>query len=68
MKKGLFAFTALAFTVVLSYGAERYKDRMFDVKVENGTLKVTQEERKNWFADFNFFSFKVCIKEIPMSF
>ena len=32
--------------------------RRFDVKVENGTLKVTQEERKNWFADFNFFSFK----------
>ncbi|MBR7078004.1 MAG: DUF4097 family beta strand repeat protein [Clostridia bacterium] len=32
--------------------------RRFDVKVENGTLKVTQEKRKNWFADFNFFSFK----------
>ncbi|MBO7398262.1 MAG: DUF4097 family beta strand repeat protein [Clostridia bacterium] len=34
------------------------ENRKFDVKVENGTLKVTQEERKNWFADFNFFSFK----------
>lgn len=41
MKKGLFAFTALAFTVVLSYGAERYKDRMFDVKVENDVVYAT---------------------------
>ena len=33
------------------------EQRKFEVKVENGTLKVRQEERKNWFADFTFFSF-----------
>ncbi len=34
------------------------EQRKFEVKVENGTLKVRQEESKNWFANFTFFSFK----------
>ena len=41
MKKGLIAFMALVSAVAFSYGAERYKDRMFDVKVESDVVYAT---------------------------
>lgn len=39
--KVLSAILALGFAVSTSYGAERYKDRMFDVEVENDVVYAT---------------------------
>lgn len=39
--KGLSAILALGLAVSASYGAERYKDRMFDVVVENDVVYAT---------------------------
>lgn len=39
--KGLSAILALGLAVSASYGAERYKDRMFDVDVENDVVYAT---------------------------
>ena len=41
MKKGLFAVVALALAVSISYAAERYKDRMFEVDVEKDVVYAT---------------------------
>ena len=41
MKKGILAFLALAFAFSVSYAAERYKDRMFEVNVEKDVVYAT---------------------------
>ena len=41
MKKGILAFLALAFAFSVSYAAERYKDRMFEVDVERDVVYAT---------------------------